>query len=307
MKIKNPDNQGKRSKRIMNATLDKLGFAPTDRVAVIHADDVGMCQASLSAFVDLLEVGLVSSGSTMVPCPWFPATAAFCRDNLEVDMGVHITLTCEWDNYRWGPLSTSDQKSGLLDEEGYFPHGTRAVWEKANVEAALKETEAQVDRALSAGIDVTHMEDHMAALIHPRLLPRFVDLGLRRRIPLRYNRPPDPSSKDSEWEKVTYQSLSRLEANGSALFDFNGGLPLEDSNNHVGRVKAWVSRLPVGGLSLLVLHPAKDTPELRAIAHDWPGRVANYEALMSQELCGYVKDQGIQLIGFRILRDCLRA
>jgi len=121
----------------MNPILAQLGFSATDRVAVIHADDVGMCQASLSAFVDLLEVGLVTTGSTMVPCPWFPATAVFCRKNSDVDMGVHITLTCEWENYRWGPISTVDQTSGLMDEEGYFPRRTSVVWEQAKVEAAF--------------------------------------------------------------------------------------------------------------------------------------------------------------------------
>ena len=289
----------------MNPILTQLGFSPTDRVAVIHADDVGMCQASLSAFVDLLEVGIVTTGSTMVPCAWFPATAAFCRENPQVDLGVHITLTCEWENYRWGPISTVDQTSGLLDEGGYFPLGTSAVWEKANAEAALIETEAQIDRASTAGIDVSHMEDHMAALRHPRLLPHFVDLGLRRRIPLRFTRPPYPSSEDNEWVKVTYQSLSRLEGHGSALFDYSVGLPLEDPSDQIWLVKAFMSHLPAGGLSLLVLHPAKDTPELRAIAPDWPSRVANYKALMNRELHTYIKDQGVQLIGFKILKDCL--
>jgi len=92
MKITNPGNQEIRSYKLMNPILAQLGFSPTDQVAVIHADDVGMCQASLSAFVDLLEVGLVTTGSTMVPCPWFPATAAFCRENSEVDMGVHKSI-----------------------------------------------------------------------------------------------------------------------------------------------------------------------------------------------------------------------
>lgn len=89
----------------MNPFLARLGYGPDDRVVIIHADDVGMCQASLAAFADMVAFGLVSSGSTMVPCSWFPAAAAFCRANPEVDMGVHVTLTCEWDAYRWGPIS----------------------------------------------------------------------------------------------------------------------------------------------------------------------------------------------------------
>ena len=59
----------------MNPFLRQMGYGPDDRVVVIHADDVGMCQASLSAYTDLLDFGVLSCGSVMVPCPWFPAEA----------------------------------------------------------------------------------------------------------------------------------------------------------------------------------------------------------------------------------------
>ena len=85
-----------------NPLLKKLGYSETDRLVIFHTDDIGMCQASLQAFKDLWEFGTISSGAVMVPCPWFPATAEFCRNNPEVDMGVHATLNSEWESYRWG-------------------------------------------------------------------------------------------------------------------------------------------------------------------------------------------------------------
>ena len=48
-----------------NPVLRKLGFADDDRVVIIHADDIGMCQATLAAFADLVDFGLVSSGATI--------------------------------------------------------------------------------------------------------------------------------------------------------------------------------------------------------------------------------------------------
>ena len=79
----------------MNPALKQLGFDARDRVLIVHADDIGMCQATLPAIADLFEFGLVSSAATMVPCPWFPLAAAFCREHPTVDMGVHLTLNCE--------------------------------------------------------------------------------------------------------------------------------------------------------------------------------------------------------------------
>lgn len=286
----------------MNPILKQAGFSPTDRVCIIHADDVGMCQASLAAFEDMLEVGLVTSGSTMVPCSWFPATAAFCRVNPMVDMGVHITLTCEWDAYRWGPLSTRDPGSGLLDEEGYFPRTPQHIWEKADLTAARREVEVQLERAAVAGIDITHAEDHMAALLHPRLFAPFIELLLQRGIPIRAGRPKPLQPGEGGWEAANREVLLQAEARGAALIDFGSGFSLDEPEGKLERARELFTRMPPGGLSLLVGHPAKDTPELRAIAPDWRGRVADYEIFMSRELKAEAHRLGVQLIGFRELK-----
>ena len=101
-----------------NPVLKKLGYAADDRLVIIHTDDIGMCHASISAFAELWEFGLISSGATMVPCPWFLEVAKFCRSNPGVDMGVHTTLTSEWETYRWGPISTRNPKSGVMVNVG---------------------------------------------------------------------------------------------------------------------------------------------------------------------------------------------
>ncbi len=104
-----------------NPFLKKLGFSDNDRAVIIHTDDIGMCHASVQAFKDLWAFGTISSGATMVPCPWFPAVAQMCRENPDMDMGVHATLNAEWESYRWGPVSTRDASSGLMDEIGLLP------------------------------------------------------------------------------------------------------------------------------------------------------------------------------------------
>ena len=102
----------------MNPILAHLGFRPDDRVVIIHADDLGMCHATIPAVAELFDAGLVSSAATMVPCPWFPAVAAYARANPAVDIGVHATLTCEWDACRWGPLSTRERHRGCWTMRG---------------------------------------------------------------------------------------------------------------------------------------------------------------------------------------------
>ena len=290
----------------MNPTLPRLGLAPDARVAIIHADDIGMCEATLPAWEDLAELGLVTSAATMVPCPWFPRAAALCRAHPEADMGVHLTLTCEWDAYRWGPVSTRDPATGLLDEEDYLHRTSQAVWERAEEGAVRAEIGAQLERALSAGVDVTHIDTHMLTLGHPCLSEGYVSLALSRRLPLMAARlDPAAGGWGAELVAHSHRLAQRLEAEGVPVFDAVVGLPLDEPADRVGQAKRALDGLPAG-LSLLIIHPARDTPELRAIAPDWRSRVADYEAFTSPELRDHIRDTGIELLGYRALRDLLR-
>lgn len=51
--------------------LYALGFSPDSRVAIFHADDVGMCHGANVAFEELSRRGTINCASVMVPCHWF--------------------------------------------------------------------------------------------------------------------------------------------------------------------------------------------------------------------------------------------
>ncbi len=292
-----------------NPLLKKLGFSDTDRLVIIHTDDIGMCHASLTAFEHLWDFGTISSGAVMVPCPWFSSVATMCRENPQIDMGVHATLNSEWTSYRWGPISTRDPQSGLLDAEGYFHQWQPAVYEHANPEATAAEVNAQVERALAAGIDVTHVDSHMGTVLHSRFIQSYLQSALSRGIPPMLPRleAKGLEGRLSEEEKAVYAPLlANLEAQGVPLLDGMYGMPLSGEGDHIQIAKTLLGEAPVG-ITHFILHPSVDTPELRAIAPDWQGRVANYKAFMSQELKNFIKDSGIQLIGYRAIREAMRA
>jgi predicted glycoside hydrolase/deacetylase ChbG (UPF0249 family) len=298
----------------MNPVLKGMGFDARDRVVIIHADDIGMCQASLPALADLMEAGLISSAATMVPCPWFPEVASFCRANRDVDMGVHLTLTCEYRSYRWGPISTRDPASGLLDKEGYFHFGPEGVQACATPDAAASELEAQVERAYAAGIDTTHIDTHQASVLHPRLLSAYVDLAARNRLPLMLLRRDTAGwhalaqgmglAIDWEAARRLAEVVGELEAQGTPLLDHAFMMPLDSPKDRVDLARRVLGELPPG-LTHFVLHPAVDTPELRAITPDWPSRVADYHAFTDRGLQEYVRRSDLQVIGYRALKDLL--
>lgn len=290
-----------------NRYLKKLGFSDNDRAVIIHTDDIGMCHASVQAFKDLWACGTITSGATMVPCPWFPAVAQMCRENPEMDMGVHATLNAEWESYRWGPLTGGEASPGLRDEAGYFHQWHQAVYDNAGPEEVDAEVNAQIEKALKAGIDVTHVDSHMGTIMNPKFIQSYVQAASGRLLP---NMLPRLSAKGidmlGEEERVAYAPIMEtLENMGVPMVDAILAMPLEHGDDHINVAKRTLGETPVG-ITHFILHPSIDTPELRAIAPDWRARVANYNAFLSDELKKFLESEALKLIGYRALRDAMR-
>ena len=152
---------------------------------VIHEDDVAFCQGANDAFVELSRHGTISAGSVMVPCPWFHDLARRAADRADdLDLGVHLTLTSEHPGYRWAPITRPTAASGLVDADGYMWATVAEVRANADPDAVEAEWRAQVDRALAAGLDVTHLDAHMGAALAPEWCERYVALGVDYGVPV---------------------------------------------------------------------------------------------------------------------------
>jgi hypothetical protein len=295
-----------------NPLLKKLGLGENDRAVILHADDIGMCQATLSAYADAVDFGLLSSASVMVPCPWFQAAAEYCRDQPDLDVGVHLTLTSEWSGYRWGPLSTRDPSSGLLDEQGYFHAGAKPVQSSAPKDRVTLELRTQIERALEAGIHVTHIDAHMFAVI-----PTFLDVYFR--LAQQYGLPAAAYRASAErWDvnqlhgggysqetvREMAHRLEETEERGLPLLDGWFWVSDDHIDNRLEMAKAALDRLPPG-ITYFLFHPAKDTPELRQIAPDWRMRVGDYELLIDPDFRDYVHQSPIQVLDWRTIASAM--
>ncbi|MBV8304601.1 MAG: ChbG/HpnK family deacetylase [Acidimicrobiia bacterium] len=278
-----------------------------------------MCGATVDAFFELSDAGLVSSGSVMVPCPWFPDVAARCRARANagarahadatanVDVGVHLTLTSEWDGYRWAPVFARDPASGLVDEEGYF-HRNQDRWRGIDPVAVRAEAGAQIDRALAAGLDLTHVDSHMFAVLDPALAVDYVGLGAAHGLPVLMTRQP-------QWVAILSEPvIAGWEQQGLPVFDHLREMPLGDGDGDgdeparagLDAARRLFDELPPG-LTYLITHPAHDTPELRAVARDWRQRAADFETFSRPELGEHLRRIGVQVISWRPLRELLRS
>jgi predicted glycoside hydrolase/deacetylase ChbG (UPF0249 family) len=294
-----------------NPVLKKLGFADNDRLVIIHTDDIGMCQSSISAFQELWDYGIISSGAVMVPCSWFPSVSMLYRNNPILDLGVHLTLTSEWENYRWGPISTRDPSSGLLDADGYFFRTTEEIQQSGEAEAVYKEIKTQIEKALSSGIDLTHIDTHMGSVASMNFIPAYLSLATNYGLPAMIMRLDKEGwiemGFDEETSSLAVKMVLQLEEQGMPLIDAIAGLALdsvylrEERINYAKQVLGSIKE----GITHFIIHPSQDTPELRAITPDWRCRVADFEAFRSSELQNFIKENGIHVIGYKPLKDLI--
>lgn len=293
----------------MNPYIAKLGFSENDRVVITHADDVGMCHASIQAYEDLFDFGTLKSGAVMVPCAWFPAAADIQRRLPDADLGAHLVLTSEWQFYRWRPLTARLAESTLVDDEGFFPRTGLEVQERGDADEAMLELEAQIQRALQFGIDVTHADMHMGAIGHPKFIAGYIQLISKYRLPPLIPHGDKEMYASFGVDEATYEMVKAMTdyliQQNIPMVDFATGLPLDNPKNQLALAKRMFSELKPG-LTHFIIHPSIDTPELRAITPDWECRVENYKVFLSDEFKKHLENEDIKLIGYRAVREAMR-
>ena len=279
------------------------------RVLVLHIDDVGMCHGANAAFLELMRSENVTCGSIMVPCPWFREIAAEAAQDRSLDLGVHLTLTSEWPLYRWGPISTVDRASGLIDEQGSFPRNCLLLRPQVDAKAAEVEFRAQIDRALDAGVDVTHLDTHMGAAVLPELVDVFIRLGREYRLPIFLPRELDSFTgvlKMGEVPAGLYEDrVAQMEDEGVPVFDRFRMTPWVALPEAEAKYREMIESLPAG-VTYFGLHcntPGDIETIVPPRAHF---RTDEYKLFKSGKPMRWAREAGIRTVGMREVRELLQ-
>src|ERR1700674_945706 len=128
---------------------ERLGHPADSKLLILHADDLGAAHSVDVASFDALDKGAISSASIMVPTPWMTEVAAYAKAHPNADLGLHLTITSEWETYRWGSVAPADKVSSLLDADGTFPREVSRVSANAKPVEVEREIRAQIDRAMA--------------------------------------------------------------------------------------------------------------------------------------------------------------
>ncbi|MEP6756118.1 MAG: polysaccharide deacetylase family protein, partial [Chthonomonadales bacterium] len=268
MAIANPPQEAGKS------LAERLGYKATDRLLLIHADDVGMCHSVNVATINAMEKGVVTCASIMIPCPWMPEIADYCKTHPEADFGLHLTLTSEWRFYRWRTVAPYNTVPGLIDKEGFI-HGSETDTNKyASAKEVETEVRAQIARAREFGIKPTHVDSHMGTLFFGKFYPVYTRVAKEsgympmilyptsdRIVQAKEFFGVDAMAAYKEMQKQKFVSLDYLKEGAS-------GDTLETRRAHY--YQAFRDLKP--GVTEFIVHLAMDDEEIKHIANSWRQR-----------------------------------
>jgi hypothetical protein len=275
---------------------ERLGYPRDAKLLILHADDLGAAHSIDAASFDALDKGIVSSASIMMPTPWVTEVAAYARAHPNADLGLHLTLTSEWETYRWGSVESSDKVPSLLDSTGTFPNEDGPVSTRAKPLEVERELRAQIERALALGIRPTHVDSHMGALFNtPELLATYVKVAHEFHLPFLAFRgnpfgagemPLGPNDVALDAVIVAGTEVPRDQWKAFYL-------------NAIANLKP--------GLTEIIVHLGRDDAELQAVTvnHEPYGsawRQRDYDVVMSAEFRKALQDHHVVLVTWRQLQ-----
>jgi chitin disaccharide deacetylase len=290
---------------------ERLGWPEGSRVVIFHSDDLGMSHEMNAGAIDAMVNGVVTSSSVMMPCPWVPEIVRWHAEHPEYDLGLHLTLTSEWKDYRWEPLLGADTVPGLVDPEGAFWPTVADVVANASADEVEAEIRAQIERARRMGFNFTHLDSHMGTLFaNLGFFQRYVKVGVEYGVPVLM---PGGHGTHAAAEAPGMESMMRLM--GRVVWE--AGLPVIDDLH--GRSYNWTTgeaniegfssllRELKPGITEVIVHCAIRSDNFPRITDSYPQRDGNRIGLTSEEVKRVIEEEDIILTDWRELMARRRA
>ncbi len=282
---------------------EKLGFPAGKKVIILHADDAGMCEEANIATERYLENGDIQSAAVMAPCPNADEFIEWAKAHTDIDIGMHLTHTSEWETYRWGPISDPNDVPGLVDPEGKLWHEVQGVVQHASAAEVEKEMRAQIDKAINMGYQPNHIDTHMGTLYgHPEYAIAFLKVAMEYGIPANAIDLSD-SLMAAQFKKSGYpindEVIAAMEQYTLPKLDFFTSVPKGNTYEEVREnFFALVKALPEG-LTEIIFHPSVESDNLKSITNSWQQRIWEAELFSDPVVKKFFEDEDIQFTNWK--------
>ncbi len=239
---------------------EALGYSPGDKLLIVHADDLGCSDSANEAAADLFRSGIVTSGSVMMSGFEVDGMRAFAEAHPEADLGVHLALTSEWSQLRGKAISPASEIASLVSGDGFFRTSTWLFLLGATPEHVGREIRAQVQAALSMGMNPSHIDTHEGSIFfRPSWMLEYLKLARDFKIPPMVPR----------WSE-------ELKRNFFGTF----GAPLIDALDGVGLFSVRERLQAVEDSGFLLLDHLYMFPSRVSSANDYDSRKSFYKRLL---------------------------
>ena len=280
-----------------------LGFESTDKLLIIHADDLGLCESVNSATFESFKNGSISSASVMMTTDEINEVASFNNNNTTTqnyDIGIHLTVTSEWKLHKWGGVLNNEDISSILNKKNHFYWNKRKFTKNGKLNEIRKELQAQIDLGKSMGFNPSHIDSHEGALFFdPDIFKLYLDLAKENNllafVPIQASVHFDQSFKKPKHAVIIDQFHMLPE-----------GTNVDEIKDYYFNV---VENLKPG-LSQIIVHLGKDEEELREITIDHPNfdyrwRQLDFDVFNSRDFKDHLEKHNIKVINWEDLKKLI--
>jgi predicted glycoside hydrolase/deacetylase ChbG (UPF0249 family)/predicted neuraminidase len=286
---------------------EKLGFPKGNKVLLLHMDDVGMCEEANGAAERYIKNGDLMSGAVMMPCPYAASFLEWAKAYPKADIGVHLTLTSEWKNYRWGPVTEKSKVPGLIDADRKLWHEVPQVVMSASPDEVETEIRAQIEKFISLGRKPGHIDTHMGTLYgSAEYVKVFLKVAEEYKIPANIIELSFPGVAE-RFKKEGYPIDDNVL---NLIGDYK--LPKLDNFTSVAEGPTYeekrsrffelVNSLDPG-LTEIIFHPSLLTVNLKSITGTWQQRVWEGELFSDPVVINFFRDEGIVITNWKEIME----
>jgi len=287
--------------------VDKLGFPAGRKVLILHADDIGMCEEANMAVIPYLENQQIQSASVMMPCEYSDEFMQWYKANADYDIGLHLTLTSEWQTWRWSTVANKDLVPSLLDNDGFMWRSAAEVVQNAKPEEVEKEIRAQIEKALSLGVRPTHLDTHMGTLYHTDAFSKiFMDIAEEYQIPaLVFDMSNDYIIQKFNESNlpVTDNLIARTNDYTLPKIDYFDYMPAGNTYEEVRNGFFTLVESLNPGITAIVFHPSVESDKLKEITDSWQQRVWEAELFADPEVINLLNEEKIIFTNWQELME----
>jgi len=274
---------------------ERLGYPKGRKIVILHADDIGMCpEANISAKRQL-TTGNIQSCAVMMPCENAQEFIEWAKANPNHDIGLHLTLTSEWQKHRWPGLTGHIETPGLHDEDEKLWHKVIQVAQNASPSEVEAEIRAQMNQSLEWGYRPDHIDTHMGTLYsNPKYTAAYLKMAEEYNIPamvLDFRNPAIVEGFRSQGYPIDDEMIRVVNEYKLPKLDFFSSAPKGDTyEEKISNFKELIRSIPPG-ITEIIFHPSDLTDNLKTITNSWQQRSWEAQMFADEDLIQFFKDE----------------